>query len=150
VRWLGRNVEAKQRIDRAFQLLHDAQRYPAEKIEPMSDVYDTQRALADDYAESGQVAKGVETYQQLLDKLMAWKPDSQNNLRDASCISRTWTALAVLLRRAGRPDQAIQLETQRTQLWNHWNSELPNSQFLLRQSLVEIAPPAALRSAVKH
>jgi hypothetical protein len=96
------------------------------------------------------VAKAVETYQQLLDKLMAWKPDSQNNLQDASCISRTWTALAVLLRRAGRPDQAIQLETQRTQLWNHWNSELPNSQFLLRQSLVEIAPPAALRSAVKH
>ena len=48
VRWAGRNDEARQRIERAFQLLRDAQRYPADKVEPMSDAYDVLRASADD------------------------------------------------------------------------------------------------------
>jgi hypothetical protein len=116
----------------------------------MSDVYDALRAQADDYAETGQTVKAAEAYQQLLDKLMAWKPDPQNDLRDATCISRTWTALADLLRRVGRTDEAERLEAQRKELWNHWQSKLPNAQFLLRQSLNQIAPPAAFRSTATH
>jgi tetratricopeptide (TPR) repeat protein len=150
VRWIGRNEEAKQRIDKALQLLRDADRYPADKVEPMSDTYDALRAQADDYAETGQTAKAAEAYQQLLNKLMAWKPDVQSDLRDATCISRTWTALADLLRRAGRNDEAGRLEVQRTELWNHWTSELPNAQFLLRQSLSQVAPRAAFRPAATH
>ena len=99
-------------------------------------------AQADDYAQTGQTAKAAEAYQQLLDKLMAWKPDPQNDLRDATCISRTWTATAELLRREGRADEAGQLEAQRTKLWNHWESKVPNAEFLVRQSLVQITPPA--------
>jgi len=150
VRWLGRENEAQQRIAHAFELLHQAGRYPANKVEPMSDVYDALRAQADDYAETGQTAKAVEAYQQLLDKLIAWQPDDQNDLRDATCISRTWTALANLLRRVGRTDEAGQFEARRTELWNHWQSKLPNAQFLLRQSLNQIAPPAAFHSAATH
>jgi len=150
VRWAGRNQEARQRIERAFQLLRDAQRYPADKVEPMSDAYDALRASADDFAETGQPVKAVEAYQQLLDKLMAWKPDIQNDLRDATCISRTWTALAELLRRTGRADEAEQLEARRSELWNHWTGKLPNAQFLLRQSLSQVAPRAAFRSAAMH
>jgi hypothetical protein len=85
-----------------------------------------------------------------LGKLMAWKPDIQNDLRDATCISRTWTALADLLWRVGRTDEAARLEAQRKELWNHWTDKLPNAQFLLRQSLSQVAPRAAFRSAATH
>src|SRR5580698_9753065 len=145
LRWTGRENEAKQRITRALELLSQAGRYPADKIEPMSDVYDALRAQADDYAQTGQTAKAVEAYQQLLDKLMAWKADPQNDLRDATCISRTWTALADLLRRSGQKDKAQQFEAQREKLWNHWKEKLPNAQFLLSQSLSQITPPPAFR-----
>lgn len=141
VRWAGHNEEARQRIEKALALLRDAQRYPADKVEPMSDTYDALRAQADHYAQTGQESKGIEAYQQLLGKLMAWKPDPQNDLRDATCISRTWAALTDLLRRSGRTGEADQLEAQRTELWQHWKSKLPNGEFLLRQSLSQISPP---------
>ncbi len=150
LRWTGRNAEAKQRIARALELLNRAGRYPSNKVEPMSDTYDALRAQADDYAETGQTAKAVEAYQQLLDKLMAWNPDPQNDLRDAACLSRTWTALADLLRRSGWKDEALQLEAQRAKLWNHWKDKLPNARFLLSQSLSQITPPPAFFPAAKH
>jgi tetratricopeptide (TPR) repeat protein len=150
LRWVGRNGEAQQRIDRALQLLSDAHRLPAEKVEPMSDVYDALRARADAYAETGQEIKAVQAYQELLDELTAWKADAQNDLRDATCVSRTWTALANLLRRVGRTDEAARLEAQRTELWNHWQGKLPNAQFLLRQSLSQITPHTILLGASIH
>jgi serine/threonine protein kinase len=149
LRWLGRESAAKQRLARAFELLHAAGRYPAGKVEPMSDTYDALRAQADDYAESGEPAKAIDAYQQLLDKMMAWPSDVQNDLRDATCISRTWTALASLQRRAGRAEEAKRLEAQRSELWNHWETKLPNAQFLLRQSLIQITPTPGLHAVAK-
>jgi len=149
LRWTGRENEAKQRITRALELLKQAGRYPADKLEPMTDTYDALRAQTDDYAQSGQTDKAIAAYQELLDKLMAWKPDLQNDLRDATCISRTWTALATLLRRTGRKQEANRLEAQRADLWSHWSGKLPNAQFLLRQSLNQIAPRTAV-AASRH
>jgi len=150
VRWIGRNAEAQQRIDRAFQLLHEAHIYPADKIEPMSDAYHALQAQADHYSETGQTQKAIDIYQQLLEKLGAWGSKPDDDLRDATCISRTWTALADLLRRVGRTDEAGRLEAQRTELWNHWKSKLPNAQFLLRQSLSQIVPTVGLHSVAKQ
>jgi serine/threonine protein kinase len=150
LRWLGRDEEARRRIEEAFQLLRDAHQYPADTVEPMSRADHVIRAEADDYAETGQTAKATEAYRQLLDRLMAWKPDPLNDLRDATCLSRTWTALANLRRRSGRKDEALQLEAQRTDLWNHWNGKLPNAQFLLRQSLSQISPGPAFAVSPKH
>jgi len=150
LRWLGRDKEARLRIDEAFQLLRDAHQYPADTVEPMSRSDHVIRAQADDYAETGQTAKAIEAYQELLNKLMAWKPDLQNDLRDATCISRTWTALAELLRRAGRNDEAFRLEAQRTDLWNQWTGKLPNGQFLLRQSLSQITPRVGFGTLAKR
>ncbi len=116
----------------------------------MSDTYDALRAQADDYAETGQTAKAVEAYRQLLDKIVAWGADPQNDLRDATCISRTWTALADLLRRAGQAGEAGRLEAQRTNLWNHWNGKLPNAQVLLRQSLNQVASRKAFLGGSHH
>jgi len=147
VRWIGSKAEAQQRIDRAFQLLGEAHIYPADQIEPMSDAYHALQAQADHYTETGETQKAIDMYQQLLEKLKAWGAKPDDDLRDATCISRTWTALADLLRRVGRTDEAGRLEAERTELWNHWQSKLPNAQFLLRQSLSQVAPPAAFRSA---
>jgi tetratricopeptide (TPR) repeat protein len=149
-RWAGRDNEAKQRVARAFELLSQAGQYPSEKVEPMSEAYEALRAQADDYAETGQGNEAIQAYQHLLDKLMAWKPDLQNDLRDATCISRTWTALANVLRQAGRAAEADRLEAQRRDLWNHWDGKLPNAQSLLRQSLSQITPPAAFRAVSHH
>lgn len=150
LRWTGHEEEAKQRIQKAFDLLHQAKRYPVDRVEPMSDVYDALRAEADDYAETGQTAKAVEAYQQLLDKMMAWPADPQNDLRDATCLSRTWTALANLLRGARRTQEAERLESQRAELWKHWNEKLPNAEFLLRQSLSQITWQRGSLAASKY
>jgi serine/threonine protein kinase/tetratricopeptide (TPR) repeat protein len=147
VRWLGHGEEASQRIAKALELLNQVHRYPADKVEPMSDTYDVLRAQADNYAETGQVAEAIDAYRQLLENVTAWGADAQNDLRDATCISRTWTVLASLLRRAGHADKAARLEAQRADLWNHWNGKLPNAQVLLRQSLTQITPAKASLSA---
>ena len=137
-RWTGHGQEAQERIDTALKLLRDAHKLPADKVEPMSDTYHALCALADEYAERGQTAEAVAAYQDLLGKLMAWQPHPEIDLRDAICISRTWTALSDLLRRAGRRQDAARLESQRADLWKHWRIKLPNSDFLLRQSLQPI------------
>jgi tetratricopeptide (TPR) repeat protein len=147
VRWMGSKGEAQQRIDRAFQLLSEAKVYPAEKIEPMSDAYHALQAQADHYSETGQTQKAIDVYQQLLEKLTAWGPKLNDDLRDATCISRTWTALADLLRRAGKIDDAARLESQRAELWNRWTNKLPNAQSLLRQSLEQITPSKRSRTS---
>lgn len=150
LRWLGRDEEAKHRIEEAFVLLREAHHYPTTAVEPMGKVDHVMRAAADEYAETGQTEKAITAYQELLGKLMAWKPELQNDLRDTVCIARTWTALANLLRRAGQKDEAIRLEAQRTQLWNQWNSKLPNAQFLLRQSLNEVTPRASILASSRN
>ena len=53
----------------------------------MSDTYDALRAQADDYAETGSAIEAIDVYRQVLSRIMAWKPDLQNDLRDATCIS---------------------------------------------------------------
>jgi serine/threonine protein kinase len=137
-RWIGRGEDARGRINDAFLPLRDLHIYPADKVEPMSEADDALQAQADDYAETGQIAEAIGAYQELLAKLMAWKPDIDNDLRDATCIARAWTGLAILLRRAGRVNDAAQLEKQRAELFAYWKTKLPNGDFLIRQSLRQI------------
>jgi serine/threonine protein kinase len=143
LRWVCREQEASQRLDRAFVLLQTAQRFPAEKVEPLSDTYMALRGQADDYVETGRSAQAIDAYRKLLDKVMAWGPNVQNDLRDAICVARTWTALADLLRRTGQRQEAESLQAKRADLWNHWSGKPLNAQALLRQSLSQVAPPKA-------
>jgi tetratricopeptide (TPR) repeat protein len=150
-RWTGHSEDAKGRIKNAFQLLRDLQLYPADKVQPMSEAEDALRAQADDYAETGQDIKAIGAYQELSAKLMAWKPDLENDLRDATCIARVWTGLAILLRRTGRVVEAVQLEKQRSELFSHWKTKLPNGDFLIRQSLRQVSrrnPPRITGNSV--
>ncbi len=137
-RWIGRGEDARERINKAFLPLRDLRLYPADKVEPMSEAYDALQAQADDYAETGQIVSAIGAYQDLLAKLVAWKPDLDEDLRDATCIARTWTALAVLLRKAGHVNDATELEKQRAALFVHWKTKLPNGDFLIRQSQRQI------------
>ena len=131
-RALQRRNEAKDRIDTAFRRLRDLKLYPADRIEPWGEVDRTVRALADHYADVGPMDKAVATYQELLTKLMAWKLDIRNDIRDATCVSRTWLALGTLLRRAGRPDEAAALDARRIELANHWSQKLPGNMVIFR------------------
>ncbi len=144
-RWTGNDKDSQVRIEQAFQLMQDAHQFPSNAIEPMSAADHVLRARADEYTETGQTPRAIAAYQELLEKLMAWKPDLQNDLRDATCISRTWTTLAVLLRQNKQTADAERLEAQRTELANHWNGKLPNPQSLLLQMLNPISPPTAVK-----
>jgi tetratricopeptide (TPR) repeat protein len=132
-RWIHREKDARDRVDAAFRLLNETKDYPAESISAGSEADTAMRALADHYAETGQLEQALEIYQELLRKIMASNPDPQNDLLNAAYVSRLHTSLATLLRRMGRKDQAVRLEAGRLELWRGWNRKLPNNPFVRRQ-----------------
>jgi tetratricopeptide (TPR) repeat protein len=125
--------ESKRRIDAAFDLLRELEAYPADGIEPQSEPALALRALAVHYDQIGQPEKAVETYRELLAGMSAWPLDVQNDLRDATSVSRTWSALATVLRRIGRGDEAAALDARRTELSSRWERKLPGNEIVLRQ-----------------
>jgi hypothetical protein len=132
-RWLHRQADARARIDAAFRLLRDTKDYPAEIIKPGSEADNAARALADHYAETGEPNKAIEAYRDLRARVMKSNPDPQNDLLHAAQISRLDSAVAALLRRVGRTDEASSLDQDRLELWRHWDRKLPNNPFVQRQ-----------------
>ncbi len=132
-RWIHREANAKERIDAAFRLLKETKEYPAAAITAGSEADTAMRALADHYAETGHPGQALEVYQELFRKIMASNPDPQNDLVNAAHVSRLHTSLAMQLRRLGRVNEAILLETARLELWKRWDGKLPNNPFVRRQ-----------------
>ena len=126
-------ADARQRIDAAFRLLHSTGQLPAEKLEPLSEPDHAFHALADHYADTGQPAKAIEIYEDLIAKYAAWHASPGNDLRDANSFSQAWTTLSILLRRVGKPAEAASLDARRNELWNYWSRKLPNNPFVSRQ-----------------
>jgi tetratricopeptide (TPR) repeat protein len=139
LRSLGRRAEARQRLDQAFTLLSQLKLYPADKIEAGSGPYRALCARADYEEDTGNVARGIEVYEGLLDRLTAGGAKPETSLQDAVHLSHIWTSLAVLYRRHGRADAASALDTRRLQLWREWELKLPNNSFVLRQIAEKIA-----------
>jgi tetratricopeptide (TPR) repeat protein len=133
LRSLGRPAEARQRLDRAFAILRDFKRYPADKVEAGSEADDALRALADHEAETGNVARGIEIYQGLLDRLAAGGIKPEIKLAEAMDLSNIYGSIAALYRRSGRTDLASAFEKRRLELWRHWDRQLPNNPFVQRQ-----------------
>ena len=77
---------------------------------------------------------------------MAWNPNPDKDLRDAICMSRTWMALAELLRQVGRTDEASELETRSKAALKLWTQRLPNYPLVLRQAFL---PERKLNHAVQ-
>jgi hypothetical protein len=80
LRQIGRSGEAHKRLDIAFSRLSELKLYPAEQVEPGSEPDDALRALAEYEAGKGHVLRGIETYQQLLSRIIASKPKPESNL----------------------------------------------------------------------
>jgi hypothetical protein len=137
LRQLGRTVEARRRLDAAFERLRLVRDYPAEKVKPGSEPEAALCALADYQAGSDNVPAALETYERLLGQIEASQPKPETNLDDAADLSRIYTALAILDRRTSRHEHAAALEARRLALWQHWDAVLPNNAFV-RRHLTEI------------
>jgi tetratricopeptide (TPR) repeat protein len=134
LRRLHRTSEAKQRIEAAFAILKETKDYPAEQIpfEHM-ELYNAFTALADQEAQVGDPHRAIANYEELLDKLIAAKPETLTDLRDVPRISSLYESLSRLYRRTGNITKANDVESLRLELWRHWDTKLPNNLFVRRQ-----------------
>ena len=133
LRRLHRVAEAKSHLDAAFAILKDTKDYPAERIRPASPAYTAVCALADLEAETGDPRAALQLYQQLLDKVMATKPDPLGDLRDTPRIADIYGALSVLYGKSGDSASAATMNARRLELWRHWQQKLPQNTFVRRQ-----------------
>ena len=130
---IGRTGEARARLDAAFARLAKLKHYPAPKV-PLRDWADIVLRAKGAFEEcTGDVRTAAETYQGLLDKVIASGPSPETDLRDASSLSDLYGELASLYRQLGRPDRAQPLETSRLTLWRQWDRRLPDNSFVHRQ-----------------
>jgi tetratricopeptide (TPR) repeat protein len=130
---LHRLSEAKQRIDAAFVLLREAGSYPAAQVEIRSAAVACLRAAAGYQEESGQLERAAGTYRELLDKVMASKPEPKTDLTQAAVLSSMYAALARLYRRTGCPAEAANLDAARLELCRYWDGKAPNNPVVRRQ-----------------
>jgi serine/threonine protein kinase/tetratricopeptide (TPR) repeat protein len=133
LRRLHRTAEARRRVDDALHILKETKDYPSDRIALDSKLKAVLQALADQRAAEGQVMKAIEEYDALLAKVMAAKPDVDNDLRTAYDLSLLYEDFGRLQRLAGATAQAEALDAKRRSLWTHWNGKLPNNPFVLRR-----------------
>ncbi len=132
-RWMHREGDAKARIESAFRLLRDTGDYPAAVLKPGTEADIALRALADHDAETGRLDQAIRSYQELRRSLLASNPDARSDLLNAVSLTGLDASLAALLRRDGAVDQAAALEAGNRELWRHWDHQLPNNPFVLRE-----------------
>jgi tetratricopeptide (TPR) repeat protein len=128
-----RNAEAKARLESALAILKETNDYPAERIRLDSHAEAMATALADHEAATGNPRRGLEIYDDLLRRIMAWGAKPEVNLPDATSISRIYRVMASLYRRTGANDRAAALDTRRLNLWRFWGAKLPHNAFVCRQ-----------------
>jgi tetratricopeptide (TPR) repeat protein len=133
LRALGRRSEARQRIDKAFDLLRASGDYPAAQLDPTREAVSVLRARGDFEADGGDTAAAVATYQETLDKVLASRPDVEHDFRAANDVGRLYLAFARSLKRLGQDTASRALDDQRLTLWRAWDRKLPNNQFVHRQ-----------------
>jgi len=133
LRQLGRVAEARRALDAAFDRLSQLKLYPAPQVAPGSEAEDALYARGDFETGAGNLPRAIELYGQLIDQVIAAKPKPETNLADAADLSRLYTSLAPLQRRAGKTDLASALDARRLQLWEYWDRKLLNNPFVRRQ-----------------
>jgi tetratricopeptide (TPR) repeat protein len=129
LRSLGRDAEARKRIDRALEGLRQLKLDPVKRLQQESD--ETLSALAEYDAANGNLPCAVETYENLLQLAIAGDtPDRV--LLDAVQISRFYAKLAGLHGRMGHSDLAAGYRSRRLELWRRWDVRLPGNTFVSR------------------
>jgi serine/threonine protein kinase len=132
-RRLGRESDARVRIEGAFDVLRKIGDYPATKIEPRWEVFAVMRAQADDDAEAGAPERAIAAEQKLREAIGSSKLKPDEDLPLAAAVSQLDESLAGTLRRAGRSGEAAAVEAERRELWQRWDRKLPNNPFVRRQ-----------------
>jgi len=148
LRALGRNAEARKRLDDAFSRLSDLRLYPAKQVQAGSEAQKALIALAEYEAGTGNPSRGIEIYRDLLDRVLAAKPSPQSQLKDALALSDIYSGAAKLNRQAGQPDAASGLDARRLEIWQTWNIKLPNNGFVGRQ--MEAGSLSKVSSSARH
>jgi tetratricopeptide (TPR) repeat protein len=133
LRRLGRSAEAQKRLDDAFARLRQLKSYPADRVDLGSETDAALRALADHQADTGNPARALETYRQLLDGVLAAEATPEKNLSDTADLSRLYASMAVLHRRVGQDDLASEVDGRRLRLWQLWDLKLPKNPFVTAQ-----------------
>jgi hypothetical protein len=126
-------AEARRRVDDALHILKETKDYPSDHIALDNELKAVLQALADQHAAEGQISTAIGEYEALLRKIMAAKPDVENDLRTAYDLSLLYEDFGRLQRVAGATVQAEALDAKRRSLWTHWNGKLPNNPFVLRR-----------------
>jgi hypothetical protein len=138
LRRIHRESEAGARIEAALALLRAAKLFPAPTISIGEEPEAVVRSQADHAAATGRPATALGIYRDLLEKIIASKPDPQNDLSHAHSLSRIYLASARLLLKTGDRAEAERLNAQRFELWLAWNAKLPNNAYVLRQLAVTL------------
>jgi tetratricopeptide (TPR) repeat protein len=148
LRRLHRFEDARMRIDAAFRRLRDTKDYPADRIDLGSEADTVLRALGDHLAGTGQAPRATEVYQELLEKVLATKPDPSADLRHAAKLSSIYQVLAGLDHRVGEADRAQALSKRRLELWQQWDRKLADNHYVVGQ--LEAARAAMARDPSPH
>jgi tetratricopeptide (TPR) repeat protein len=142
LRKLGRNAEARERLESAMNKIKERRFYPTDKIDLGSETGDALEALADLEAENGNPPGAIRIYEELLAKMDPRETDAQFSLPDAVHVSIVCSSAAAAYRRADHPDRASATEHRRLEMWQRWAQKLPNNAFVLRQvALTRAKPP---------
>jgi serine/threonine protein kinase len=150
LRRLNRTAEGRQRVEKALAILEQTKDYPSDRVALDSELRSVLHARADQRADEGHVQEAIQQYGQLLEKVMAAKPDVEHDLRDAYTLSLLYRDLAHLHRATGASADAAAVEAKSRAIWTAWNETRPNNPFVLRQIAAadEDAPDAAGVGAV--
>jgi serine/threonine protein kinase len=130
---MGRNAEARQRLDRLFDRLNKLKLYPAAKIFPGSQAEDALQALAAWEAARGNLPGAIEVSKKLLAEIQPAKSGLQPDLEDALHLTSAYSSAAELYRRAGNEGEARTLDAAQRELWRQWDRKLPNNSFVMRR-----------------
>jgi tetratricopeptide (TPR) repeat protein len=133
LRHFNRADEARARVDAAVQMLRDTKIYPADRIALDDEAEPVLRAWGDHLADTGETVRAAEVYQELLDKVLASRPEPDKDLAHATGLSRLYEALGALYARTGHIDRARSMTVERREIWDTWSRRLPQNSFIQKQ-----------------
>jgi len=140
LRRLHRPGESVRRIETALAILRTLHAYPATCVELGDETDYALRALADHYADTGDTAGAIRTYEELREKVNASHPRPLTDLRHANNLSLLYGDLGNLYARAGRLAEASVLRQKRLDLWQYWDGKLPDNVFIRRRLSIARMP----------
>jgi len=130
---MGKTEAARERLKIAFARLSELKLYPRDDVALGSEADDALRASAEIEAHGRHFERAVEIENALLAKIMASKPEPEDDLADAVDLSRLFGSLADFNDAAHQAESAAALRLRRLQLWQHWDRKLPGNAFVTQQ-----------------